>query len=66
MKINNWFGLFPVEQIKMFYKKNKKVEKTSKSDKHSDIFDDSYISKYDTYTRGNFNETTRQDRDNNK
>tara|TARA_B100000214_G_C23759040_1_gene531358 strand:- start:408 stop:587 length:180 start_codon:yes stop_codon:yes gene_type:complete len=33
MKIINWFGLYPVEQIKKFYKKKIKVEKTSMSTK---------------------------------
>lgn len=65
MKITNWFGLYPVEQIKKIYKKVKKVEKINKSDEHSNKFDDNYINKYDTYTRGNSNERTRQDRDNN-
>ena len=66
MKITNWFGLFPVEQIKKIYKKRKKVEKTSKPDEHSNNFDDNYVCKYDIYTRGIFNETARRDRDNNK
>ena len=66
MKVTNWFGLYPVEQIKTIYKNRKKVEKISKSDEHSNSFDDNYINEYDTYTRGNSNERTRQNRDNNQ
>lgn len=33
MKITNWFGLYPIEQIKKLYKKRIKVEKTNISTK---------------------------------
>jgi hypothetical protein len=66
MKVTNWFGLFPVEQIKKIYKSRRKVEKISNSDEHSNKLDDNYINKYDTYTRGNLNETTRKNRNNNQ
>jgi hypothetical protein len=38
MKIN-WFGLFPVFQIKQTYKENRKVEKTeNKSNNQEDTY----------------------------
>ena len=33
MKVTNWFGLYPVEQIKKLYKKKIKVEKSHVSTK---------------------------------
>ena len=54
MKIINWFGLYPVEQIKTFYKKIRKIEKCEKT-KNNQEENDNYKSRSDYY------EKTRQD-----
>ena len=42
MKITKWFGLFPVEQINIYKKAKRKVEKILKSKKNSLNEEDSY------------------------
>ena len=54
MKVTNWFGLYPVEQIKLIYKKIRKIEKCEKT-KNNQEENDNYKSRSDYY------EKTRQD-----
>ena len=42
MKTTKWFGLFPVEQINIYKKAKRKVEKILKSKKNSLNEEDSY------------------------
>jgi len=60
MKITNWFGLFPIEQLKIFKKKRRKVEKINKSNKNTLEYKDSYNK--DTYnSMDNYNEKSKKD-----